>query len=82
MDGWSVAAAKAKLSEVMDRARSEGPQLITRNGRKAAMVVSVEEWERKTKREGSLVDFFARSPLRGAKLKIERIKGGVRPLDL
>jgi len=36
----------------------------------------------KTKRTDTLADFFARSPLRGSKLRIERIKGGVRPTDL
>jgi prevent-host-death family protein len=82
MDGWSVASAKAHLSEVVNRALSEGPQLITRHGRQAVVVVSVEEWQRKTKRTDTLADFFARSPLRGSKLKIERIKGGVRPIDL
>jgi len=82
MNGWSVAAAKAKLSEVVNRALSEGPQLITRNGREAVVVVSVEEWARRTKRAGSLVEFFSRSPLRGSKLKLERSPDGFRPVDL
>ncbi|HVH80985.1 MAG TPA: type II toxin-antitoxin system Phd/YefM family antitoxin [Stellaceae bacterium] len=82
MDNWTVATAKAHLSEVMNRAIAEGPQMITRNGRKAVVVVSADEWEKRTKRKGSLVEFFANSPLRGSGLKIERIKGRVRPLDL
>jgi prevent-host-death family protein len=82
MDGWTVASAKAHLSEVMNRAISEGPQLITRNGRRAVVVVSMEEWERKSKRTDTLADFFARSPLRGSKLKIERSSDGFRPIDL
>jgi prevent-host-death family protein len=36
---WTVAEAKAKFSEVIDRAQSDGPQTITRKGRKAAVVV-------------------------------------------
>jgi prevent-host-death family protein len=47
---WSVAEAKAKLSEVIDRALEEGPQAITRNGRPALVVVSSEEWARETGR--------------------------------
>ena len=82
MTDWTVATAKAHLSEVMNRALSEGPQTITRNGRKAVVMVSAEEWERKTKRKGSLVEFFANSPLRGSKLKLERSKDGFRPIDL
>ena len=82
MESWSVAAAKAKFSEVIDRALSEGPQAITRNGRSAVVVVAADEWERKTKRTGSLAEFFARSPLRGSGMEIERIKDGPRKLDL
>jgi prevent-host-death family protein len=37
---WTVAEAKAKLSEVIERAQSAGPQAITRNGRKAVVVVA------------------------------------------
>jgi prevent-host-death family protein len=65
-DSWTVAMAKAHLSQVIDRARFDGPQRITRNGRLAAVVVAPEEWDRKTRRVGSLAEFFASSPLRAA----------------
>lgn len=79
---WTVAEAKAKFSEVIEQARGSGPQVITRHGRTAAIVISPEEWERRTKRTGTLADFFAASPLRGASLQVARIKGGKRPVDL
>jgi prevent-host-death family protein len=79
---WTVAKAKAKLSEVINRALLDGPQTITRKGRKAVVVVSAEEWERKTKRTGNLAEFFAESPLRGAKVKFRRLKHGPRKIDL
>lgn len=52
---WSVAEAKARFSEVMSKAATEGPQHIRRNGRDAAVVVSAEEWA-KVARPRSLVD--------------------------
>ena len=79
---WSVARAKAELSRVIDQALSEGPQVITRNGRKAVVVVSNEEWERKTRRKGSLAEFFAASPLRGSGLEIRPTKDRPRQIDL
>lgn len=79
---WAVAEAKARLSEVIHRALSEGPQTITRSGRRTAVVVSAEEWERKTKRTGTLAEFFAASPLRGSGLTIERTKEGPREIEL
>lgn len=75
-DYWTVAEAKAKLSEVIERAQKGGPQTITRNGRRAVVVVDAEEWERRTKRSGNLAEFFAASPLRGSGLKLRRAKVG------
>jgi len=79
---WTVAEAKAKFSELIDRARNRGPQIITRNGRTAVVVVASEEWERKTKRVGSLAEFFAASPLRGSGLKVRRAKDRPRKVVL
>ena len=70
---WTVAKAKAKLSEVLEKAQSEGPQTITRRGRSAAVVVAADEWERKTKRRGNLAEFFAASPFKGSRVKIKRL---------
>ena len=79
---WTLADAKAHLSEVVESALKKGPQVITRHGRKAVVVVSAEEWERKTQRQGTLADFFAASPLRDSGLEIERPQDGPRDLDL
>lgn len=79
---WSVAEAKAKLSAVIERARSEGPQTIARKGRAAVVIVSVEEWERKTRRIGTLAEFFASSPLGGSGLKLARRKERARKVVL
>lgn len=81
-DSWTVAEAKAKLSEVIEHAQQHGPQTITRNGRRAVVVVDAEEWERKTKRIGNLAEFFAASPLRGAALKVRRAKDRLRSVGL
>ena len=79
---WTVAEAKAKFSEIIERAMSEGPQTITRNGRTAAVVVGIEEWERKTMRAGNLAGFFAASPLRGSGLKFPRLKTPPKKINL
>lgn len=75
-EAWTVATAKAKLSEVIDLAMSEGPQFITRKGKPAAVIVSAEEWARRSARKGTIVDFFMNSPLRGSKIKIGRMSAG------
>ena len=79
---WALAEAKARFSEVIDRALADGPQTITRNGQKAVVIVSAEEWQRKTKRKGNLAEFFAASPLRGSDLKIKRSRDEPREIEL
>jgi len=79
---WTVAEAKAKFSEIIERAMSDGPQTITRNGHTAAVVVGAEEWQRKTRRVGNLAEFLAASPLRRSGLKIGRLKERPRKINL
>ena len=72
---------KAKFSEVIDLALSPGPQNRypeRPHGRRNRS----KEWERKTKRSGSLADFFAASPLRGSQLKTKRLRDRARKVDL
>jgi hypothetical protein len=64
------------------RAQSDGPQTITRNGQTTAVIVAAEEWERKTRRKGNLAEFFAASPLRRSGLKLHRVSGRPRKVDL
>lgn len=79
---WTVAEAKAKFSLVMEQAQKAGPQTITRHGRSAVILVSSEEWERRTARNGSLAEFFAKSPLVGSKLSVKRTKDRPRQIQL
>ena len=79
---WTVAEAKAKFSEVINRAQSDGPQTITRKGRTAAVLVAAQEWERKIKRRGNLAEFFASSPLGGARVELKRLTGKLRKPEL
>jgi len=67
---------------MIERALTDGPQIITRNGRKTVIVVAADEWARRSRRQGNLAEFFASSPLRGSGLRIERPTDGSREIDL
>jgi prevent-host-death family protein len=82
MASWKVAEAKARFSELIDRAIHEGAQEITRHGRRAVIVVSAKEWDRRAARKESLVEFLNRSPLRGARLEIQRLREPPPHVDL
>jgi antitoxin Phd len=43
---WSVQDAKARFSEFLDACLVEGPQMVTRRGAEAAVLVPVQEWHR------------------------------------
>jgi len=82
---WQLQAAKARFSEVFRLARAQGPQWVTRSGKEAVVVLAAEEYERLTRRKkqtGSLVEFFAKSPLAGLDLNLEREPDFGRPVEL
>ena len=62
MASWKLEDAKNRFSEVVRRAESEGPQLVTRHGREAAVVLSTEDYRRLAE-PGDLAQFLASSPL-------------------
>ena len=83
--GWQLQAAKARFSEVFRLARTEGPQLITRQGRDGVVMMPVEQFDRlvnRARQPNSLVQFFRESPLVGLELDFERDRDTGRDIDL
>lgn len=44
MQAWSARDAKAKFNELLDACLSDGPQMVTKRGTEAAVLVPVHEW--------------------------------------
>src|SRR5271165_3557333 len=78
---WQLKDARANFSTLVDKAISDGPQIVTRNGKKAVVVMSIEEWTRRERHPGDLVDFFANSPLREEAIDIERQRDYPREIE-
>ena len=76
--------AKAKFSELVRRARDEGPQHVTLHGEEAVVVVSAQEYRRLNAGQSgqSLIDAFRNSPHREIELAPERHAMPVRSVDL
>src|SRR5437868_1708084 len=70
---WTLQDAKAQFSEVVRRSIEKGPQLVTRNGEDAVVVVSVRDFNRLARpRTESFARFLAQSPLANVELDIPR----------
>ena len=82
---WQLQEAKARFSEVFRLARECGPQRVTKHGRTAVVVLPAEEYERLSRvktQAGSLVRFFADSPLAGSGIELDRPRDFGRAIKL
>jgi len=81
---WALQDAKARFSEVVRKAKTEGPQRITVHGREEVIIVSVEEYRRvRSEQTGqALVQVLQDSPLRDITIDHEPTYAPVRGVDL
>jgi prevent-host-death family protein len=79
---WQLQDAKAHLSELVKKAQTQGPQVISVRGDPAVVVVSQKEYQTLTAPPLSLIEFFRKSPLRELKLNLSRDKSLNRDVDL
>ncbi len=75
MTTWKLADAKNRFSEVVERALAEGPQMVSRRGVAAVVVVSAEQFNRTRARRGSFKDYLRSAPLAGLNLKRSPSRG-------
>ena len=81
---WALQDAKARFSEVVRKAKTEGPQHITVHGREEVIVISVEEYRRANEERtgAALVELLQDSPLRDVTIDHEPTYAPVRGVDL
>lgn len=77
---WSVQEAKAKLSEVLRRARKEGPKVI--GSSHPCVVVPLEVWQARTAARPTLGRWLVRAAPRGESLELPDRREPDRPLDV
>ena len=74
MTRWQLQQAKQQFSRLVERALTEGPQLVTRNGKEVAVVLDVQEYRKLSSHRGD----FKRFLLEGPRFEFEI----ERPMDL
>lgn len=77
----SIYEGKNRFSEVVADAAKGEPQVITKNGKETAVVISIEEYRKFKVKEKPLVEFLLDNPARkyGIELDLERNKDLGRP---
>jgi prevent-host-death family protein len=81
MHTWQLQKAKSQFSEVVDLTLKEGPQLVTRHGEEAVVILAAHDYRRLTGQTVDLMDCLLNAP-RGEPLVLERSRESIRDLVL
>lgn len=83
---WKLQDAKARFSELVRAARTEGPQRVTVHGRDAVVVLSAEEYGKLARptapERPNLRDVLVNSPLRHLKFGRPGMRMKIRDVEL
>ena len=80
MKTWPVQDAKNQFSQLVELARTAGPQTVTRHGEPVAVVLSADEYKRMARPKQTVLEFFR--PLQGSGVRVERRRDLPRRLKL
>jgi len=81
MNTWQLQEAKSRFSEVVELTLKEGPQMVTRRGEEAVVILAAKDYRRLSGQTSTLMDCLLNAP-RGEELAIERSPDPIRDLDL
>jgi len=79
---WQLQEAKNKFSNLVDRAQHEGPQVVTKHGKEAVVVLSAEDYKKLAKPKVNLLRFIQKSPLGGQNIEVARDKTPPRDVSI
>ncbi|MGO9898422.1 MAG: type II toxin-antitoxin system Phd/YefM family antitoxin [Solirubrobacteraceae bacterium] len=78
---WQLQAAKQRFSELVERARTDGPQVVTKHGKEAVVVLSAEDYHRLRGDQPSLLDYLRAAPDFDV-LELDRARDRGREIEL
>ena len=81
MHTWQLQEAKSRFSEVVDLTLKEGPQLVTRRGEEAVVILAANDYRRLSGQTTNLMDCLLNAP-RGEPLVLDRSRESIRDIVL
>ena len=79
---WQLQDAKNRFSNLVDKAKNIGPQIVTKHGEEAVVVLSISEYRKLVKPKLNIIKFFQKSPLADYDIDLERNKELPREVSL
>lgn len=79
---WQLQEAKNKFSNLVDKARQDGPQVVTKHGKESVVIIAIEDYQKLNKPTSDLISFFKKSPLSDINLDLTRDKSSSRDVEL
>lgn len=79
---WQLQEAKNKFSSLVEKAQQNGPQVVTKHGKDAVVIIAIDEYKKLIKPKKNLVKFFQSSPLANEEFNITRNKDLPRDIQL
>lgn len=79
MHTWQLQEAKSHFSEVVDLSLKDGPQMVTRHGQEAVVILSAVEYRRMRGNTPSLLTTLLNAP-RGEPLELTRSSEPIRDI--
>lgn len=79
---WQLQDAKSKFSQLVESAMTDEPQIVTKHGHNAVVVLSYKDYEAMLQPKNSIIEFFRNSPLAEVELDLSRNNDFPREIEL
>ncbi len=79
---WQLQDAKNKFSNLVEQAQHKCPQIVTKHGKEAVVIISIEEYKKLVKPKSNIVKFFQKSPLATYYIELKRNTDIPRDIEL
>ena len=79
---WQLQEAKNKFGQLVEKARKSGPQIVTKHGKEAVVVLSFEDYKKMISPEDNLIEFLRSSPLYQSEIDFSALRQKDKPRDI
>ncbi len=79
---WQLQEAKNKFSNLVEKARKSGPQIVTKHGKEAVVILSFEDYKKLIPHKNNLINFLRKSPLSQSGIDFSTLRQKDKPRNV